>query len=281
AMARSQQHQVSMDMPSAEGAEGGPYKELGPPGALGLPGGEEGAGKSQEQGGGERIEEAVVFGVRTDQVELLAQMLRREEASNIALVAVHLKPDVQQSFLEALPSELRTAVLLKLGEVRFVEPDMILSLKDEIERRLQGAVGGTRKILEVMERSGPLERRRILHELEAKYPPMAQNVRSKILLPEDLVHLDDREFSLLVSSIGSEDWAAALWELPEEFKERVRGLLTEGAWKIVEQRMNVGRPPEARIDKAQQKILEIVHALVEEGKMNPPTPMGVGSLGVL
>ncbi|MBI4056491.1 MAG: hypothetical protein HY399_02980 [Elusimicrobia bacterium] len=270
-MAKAQVHQVSMEMPNIEsprlGAPG--YRELTGPGTLELPGSaREISGGEQESG--ERTEDAVVFGVRKDQVELLAQMLKKEEAGNVALVAAHLKPEVQHVFLDSLSSELRTQVLLKLGEVRFVEPDMILSLKDEIERRLQGAVGGIRMILEVMERAGPLEKQKILRELENRDPQMAQSVRAKILLPEDLIRLDEKEFSIFVSSVSSEDWAVALWELPQEFGDRVKSQLTEGAWKIIEQRMAIGRPPEVRIEKAQQKMMEVASSLMEAGKIHPP-----------
>ena len=79
------------------------------------------------------------FVVRPDQVEALADMLHKEDPDNIALVVEHLETGVRAQLLAALPAGLANRVLATMGRVRYVEPEVILNLKEELERRLAGS----------------------------------------------------------------------------------------------------------------------------------------------
>ncbi|MDE1977636.1 MAG: hypothetical protein KGI84_10310, partial [Elusimicrobia bacterium] len=139
-MARAQMQQITMDFrgPNAGAAESlpGPADDLAElekeePQRLGI-----------SQMGADISSEPVIFNVRAEQLEVLADMVKDEDPGNIAILAHHLPPELLQRFLKALPPEVTSRVMTSLFHPRFVEPEMIMSLKDEVERRLAGTIGG-------------------------------------------------------------------------------------------------------------------------------------------
>lgn len=267
AMARSQSQQITMEMRGAAG--GGPAGLLGTEEAPGTPG-----AKAKELEAAAEFAEAqeeVVFNVRPDQVEALADMLKKEEPANIALVASHLRPELRQALLKGLPADVAEEVMVSLGRVRYVEPEVIANLKDELERRLAGAVGGLGRLIEMVSASEMGERRRILDGLRAKDPELAEEVRRRVFLLEDLARLSRDEWSLLNSRIGYEDWAAALSDGPQSVVDALRQSMTEGAWKVLEQMIAAKTADAKTRAAAQEKVAKAVSDLVASGRMLNPS----------
>lgn len=270
-MAKVQQnHQISMEfgkagmqpgaeaaMPAALSAEGG--------GRLALPGRDFSEAAAEDSDA-----EAAVFNVKPEQVDFLVPMLVKEEPANIALVTAHLAPEVRRDFLGKLPPDVSSEVLAHMGKVRFVEPEVISTLKEELERRLQGAVGGVVKVLEILEQVNLKAKKEMIERLQAKNPELARQVRAKILLVEDLSRLPDREISILVSSIKIEDLSDAVWDLPGELKEKIKSQMAEKAWLAVEQTMKFSHPPEEKIEKAVENLLSAAIKLITEGRISNP-----------
>lgn len=271
-MAKVQQsHQISMEFGKG-GAPGG--QELGMTAVAELEGGERLAlpGRNSESSAGREPdeEERTVFNVRLDQVDFLIPMLAKEEPANVALVASHLNPDVRNEFLKRLPAEMSSEILMQMGKVRFVEPDVITTIKEELEKRLQGAVGGVVKVLEVLEQVSLRAKREILERLQQKNPELARQVRAKIMLVEDLAKLPDREMSILASAVKMEDLTDAIWHLPDDLKAKIKAQLADKAWQAIEQTMKFTHPPEDKIEKAVENLLAVAMGLIREGRISNP-----------
>ncbi|MFH1619426.1 MAG: FliG C-terminal domain-containing protein [bacterium] len=268
-MAKAQQsHMISMDF--GKGAAPAGLVE-GPSALPGLSheGGEK-AAQGMREDSSETEGEEVVFNVKANQVPFLVHILAKEEPANIALVTAHLAPEIRKEFLRALPAETASDVIANMAKVRFVEPDVISTLKDELERRLQGAVGGVTKVLEILENVNLRAKKEMLQRLEEKHPDIVREVRSRVLLVEDLGRLPDKDISLLVSSIKLEDLSSAVWEMPEALKEKIRGQMAEKSWQMVEQSMKYGAPSAAKTEKAQEDLVETAGRLIKEGRITDP-----------
>lgn len=261
----AQEHRLSMEV--GGGLEGGP-------GGLPVQGGAAAGGGllslGAEAAGPKEEADGAYFRVRPDQADLLAEALAKEDASNIALVASHLEPKVRQAFLEALPKEVRQETLLRLSKVRFVDPEVIATLREELERRLEGASGGRKYLLEFLDTSNTGVKREFLAALEKRDPGLAREVRRGVLLPEDLLKLAGRDWTLLALQLRPEDWATALWDLPPTFKSRLKEELTPNAWKAVEQKTSAGQPPRKQIELARERLLEAALALIRAGRIENP-----------
>lgn len=263
-MAKVQQsHQITMELGkgSAPGAEPGRPALSGPGVAAQAPGGEAGAGIGDGK---------IVFNVRPDQVHFLVNMMANEDPANVALVAGHLQQEVRTDFLKRLPPAFASEVIIHMAKVRFVEPEIITTLKDELERRLSGGVGGLDGALSAIESVSLRARASMLAEMAQKHPELAAEVRKRILMPEDLALLPDRDLSLMVGSVKVEEWAPALFELPEPVRHKIKGQMAEKTWAMIEQSMSYGTPSAEKMEEAMELIMSKTAEMIKDGRITNP-----------
>jgi len=266
-MAKVQQsHQITMDLGKGAGP-GGPDLP-----ALGLAGPAEPAGpaRDRQDSPGQPEDGDVVFNVRPAQVPFLVNMMVSEDPANVALVAGHLPADVRGEFLRKLPSSFASDVLISMAKIRFVEPDVIYTLKDELERRLGGTMGGLDGVLSALEGVTLSAKRGMLGELLKKQPELAAEVRKHILLPDDIALFSDRDLSLMVAAVKVEEWACALFDLPDAVRQKVKGQMAEKTWQMVEQSMSYGTPSPGKTEEAMENIMRAAAGLIKEGKIAWP-----------
>jgi len=264
-MAKVQQsHQITMEM-GKNGMPGG--AEQGLP-ALGgsseRPQAQDGENPAGGDGG------AVVFDIKLDKVPFLINMMINEDPANVALVAGHLVQEVRSEFLKKLPASFASDVIIHMSKIRFIEPEIITTLKDELERRLSGAVGGLDGVLNAIENVNLRAKRGMLAELSQKHPELAAEVRKYILMPDDLALFAERELSLVLSAVKVEEWATALFELPDAVRQKIKGQMAEKTWQMVEQSMRYGTPSQEKMEEAVERIMVTAAALIKEGRIANP-----------
>jgi flagellar motor switch protein FliG len=204
-------------------------------------------------------------------------MMTGEDPGNVALVAGHLAQEVRTEFLKKLPPPFASDVIINMSRIRFVEPEIIMTLKEELERRLSGAVGGVAGALEIIENVDLRSRMEMIAELGRKQPELAAELRRHVLLPEDLGKFSEKEISLLAGALKAEEWATALFELPAEVRTKLKAQMADRTWQMIEQSMSYGNPSREKIEEALGRVMAAAAAFIKEGKiLNPsdaPQPM--------
>ena len=265
-MAKVQQsHQITMDLGKGAvpgGAEAGAAAAAAPGGAAQIAGGEEGVAGAEGR---------VVFNVSLAQVPFLVNMMTGEDPGNVALVAGHLAQEVRTEFLKKLPPPFASDVIINMSRIRFVEPEIIMTLKEELERRLSGAVGGVAGALEIIENVDLRSRMEMIAELGRKQPELAAELRRYVLLPEDLGKFSEKELSLLAGALKAEEWATALFELPAEVRTKLKAQMADRTWQVIEQSMSYGNPSREKIEEALGRVMAAASAFIKEGKILNPS----------
>ncbi|HOW88943.1 MAG TPA: FliG C-terminal domain-containing protein [Elusimicrobiales bacterium] len=279
-MAKAQQsHQITMDvgkeLGGAQGSSGSENDPLRLAGGVSL-GVERKEGESGPGTDGEP--EKIIFNVKPDQVMFLVHLMGNEDPANIALVVAHLTMDVRSEFLKQLPPEISSDVLSHMAKVRFVEPDVINTIKEELERRLSGTEGGVHQVIEIMEKVNLRAKREMLEKLVQKDPETAQLVRRKILLPEDIGRLSERDLSILIADFKIETLAMALWDLPPSLKGLIQKQMAAKTWQMVEQTMKYGAPSRENAERAVEELVEQTLKLIKEGRISDPLSSGPAML---
>jgi hypothetical protein len=269
-VARSQDQQVSIDL----GGEGGG-------GQAGLPGlagpdaaGPEGAKKDAGKEGSPEESSRLTFNVKPEQAQLLAFMLSKEDPENIALVVYHLPDEVRGDLLFRLGKDLASKVILNLASVRFVEREMIEEIKQELEKRLESAIGGVDKAIEMIAPMRYTERKAMIKNFEAQNPALAAEIRSSMVFDEDLVALDEKGMGLVVSSIAVAQWGEVFPGLPEKLRARIKAMLPERSVQIIEQSMKYSATNPEKQEEALSKFMETISGMVKSGKLPRPAPAG-------
>ena len=278
-MAKVQQsHQITMDLGKSMGMPAGPegIGFAGPADVPDTPPGE----KEETDEHPEAEDGRMVFNVRLDQLFFLVELMNNEDPANVALVATHLPPEVRNRFLGMLPVETASGIISHMAKVRFVDPDIISTIKDELERRLSGASGGLQEVIEVLQQVGLRAKRDLLKKLMQNDPETARAVRRKIFLPEDLWLLSDRDMSLVIGNFKVETLSAAIWDFPQTMKDKIQTQMAEKTWKMVEQTLKYRTPTRESSEKATEELIESVLKLIKEGQITNPleseTPLLVG-----
>ncbi|MDE2290465.1 MAG: hypothetical protein KGL53_00165, partial [Elusimicrobia bacterium] len=257
-MAQAQAHQLQMDFGNEEAKEGEGE-------------GEEGEKKEEgEAAPPEPVAQKVVFNVGLHQIDTLLEILRGQEAENLALVAAHLKPEVRKAFLARLPTRLYSEVLVHLGAIKFIEPDVVQTVKDELERRLDSAVGGRRELLELIDQSDMKAKRELLTMLEMRDPELYSVVRARVLLFEDAAFLAPRDWSLVMGQVTLEQWSAALHDGEERVGEALKAQMLPKTWAILEQMIRGTHPTAQAVEAAQEQVAAVMMKLVVQGRIENP-----------
>jgi hypothetical protein len=272
-MAKAQQsHQITMDMGKGLGAAGA---GAGGGGIPGLPGSEKlelisGEKRGPDKGGEGGGQEDRFFNVRPEQVDFLVNLMSGEDPANISLVAGHLHDDIKSDFLRKLPPDLSAEVMASMAHMRFVEPEVIATIREELERRLSGAFGGVNKVIEALEKVSLKAKREMLEKLERRHPDVAREVRPHIFLAEDLAKFSEKDMSLVATAVKVEEWAMALWALPAQFKDKLKKQLTEKTWAMLEQTMKYGSPSADKTELAVEGVVTAALKLMNEGRISNP-----------
>ncbi|MCK5584024.1 MAG: hypothetical protein KAI33_09540, partial [Elusimicrobiales bacterium] len=270
-MAKVQQsHQITMDLGKESSGSGSGGVEGGEVAALPDIGRKQKEDLTPSESDEDDINKSIVFNVRQDQVVFLVNIMIKEEPANVALILTHLQPNIRAEFFKKLPPKFASDIMANMSKVRFIEPDTILTLKEEIERRLSGAVGGVPKVLEALEGVSLKSKKEMIDELRKNHPVVAAQVKKNVLLIEDLIFCSDKDLSLIISKIKTEEWASAMWDILDPLKERIRQQMADKTWQMIEQSMSYGSPSSERIDQSMEKIIETVFTLIKEGAVSNP-----------
>jgi hypothetical protein len=216
--------------------------------------------------------EALIFAIDAEQAAALGRFLATEDPSNIALVASHLRPESRAALLDALPPALAGQAVIELSRPRFVDPEAVMRLKDEVERRVRGMVGGPQQALEAVERAGEATKRAVIERLSMIDPALAPGLRRRALLMDDLIRLSEEDWDLLAAAVETEDWADALPGAPPELADRVRAHLPRDAWSAVERLSSSrGGTAEERA-RARERVIATAWSLMREHRIANPIP---------
>ena len=255
--------EVSIGFNNGEGPGGGQAELTGPEGAE--------AAKKEGAGAGAPEEPArLTFNVKLEQVPLLASMLKKEEPENISLVVYHLPDEIRGELLSSLGKDLASQVILKLATVRFVDKQMIEEIKEELEKRLDSAVGGVEKAVEMLAPMRYSEKKEMVLQFAAHDPKLAAEIRSVFIFDEDLLSLSEKDLGIVATSIPVVQWAEVFPGLTGALQGKIKKQLSEKSVQMIEQTMKYSAQNQRRQDEAMDKFMGIMAGLVKEGRIPKP-----------
>ncbi|MBT9258481.1 MAG: flagellar motor switch protein FliG [Clostridiales bacterium] len=212
---------------------------------------------------------------RTDPSQII-NFLQQEHPQTIALILSYLNPEQAGQVLSSMPAEKQSDIARRMARMDTTSPEMVR----EIEKVLQGRfaqlmtegsqrVGGVDTVVAVLNRVDRATERTILHSLEETDPELAEEIKRRMFVFEDLVLLDDRAMQRALREIDLQtDLPLALKVASEEVKTRILQNLSERARQHLEEAMSYLGPVRLKeVEEAQQRIVNAVRALEEAGEI--------------
>src|SRR5437763_1918074 len=110
-------------------------------------------------------------------------------------------------------------------------------MQDVLEQRLAGlaeapgdtVAGGVQPLVDILNRADAASGAAILESLETTDPELADEIRRRMFVFQDIVKLDDRAVQLLLREIDTKDLAMALKGTTDVVRQKVLGNLSERA----------------------------------------------------
>jgi flagellar motor switch protein FliG len=104
--------------------------------------------------------------------------------------------------------------------------------------------------------------------IENEDSDLADMIRQKMFIFEDLLSLDDRHFRDLLQNIDNQVLARALRTSSEEMKKKILGNLSQRASEMLQEDIEVMGPVKlSEVEEAQQEILRTAKRLESEGRI--------------
>jgi flagellar motor switch protein FliG len=199
-----------------------------------------------------------------------------EHPQVIALVLAHMTPDKASLLLSGLPTDIQADVAHRIAVMDRTSPQIIKAVESTLERRLSSMlqpsessrVGGLEPLVDIINRSDRSTERQIVEGLEALDPVLADEIKSKMFMFEDVTTLEDRSIQLVLREVDSAELALALKGVPDAVRDKITKNLSErAATNLIEEVELLGTVRLRQVEEAQQNIIRIIRRLEEQGQI--------------
>ncbi|WP_206518151.1 flagellar motor switch protein FliG [Rhodococcus sp. X156] len=223
------------------------------------------------------VEQPFKFLHDTDARQVL-NFITDEHPQTTALVLAHLPAPLASRVLAGLGADLQADVAHRIATMDRTSPDVIRQIEASLERRMvtqlgapsadQSSVGGLQPLVDIINRADPGTEKLIMEGLEARDPELAEEIRSRMFMFEDLLTLEDRAVQLVLRQVEASTLAVALKGMPIPVHTKVMANMSERAAETLAEEIELLGPVRvASVEEAQADVVRVIRQLEESGQI--------------
>ena len=204
----------------------------------------------------------------------LFNMIKGEHPQTIALILSYLPHEKSAEILNLLPEGDKADIALRIVTIGQVQDELIREVDEALKNDISKIGTATRKfdgveiLASILNEVGGDAEEGILSHIEKENSDLADRIRQKMFVFEDLLQVEDRSFREILQNVDNQGLAKALKTAPEELKEKIFNNLSERAADMLKEDMEIMGPVRLKeVEDAQQNILRITKKLEAEGKI--------------
>ncbi|MEA3320105.1 MULTISPECIES: flagellar motor switch protein FliG [Bacillaceae] len=214
------------------------------------------------------------FARKADASQIL-NFIQNEHPQTIALVLSYLEPTKSGQILSELPQELQADIAKRIAVMDSTSPEIINEVEQILERKLSTTVtrdytntGGIDSVVEVLNQVDRSTERTILDSLEIQDPELAEEIKKRMFVFEDIVTLDNMAIQRVIRDVENEDMMLALKVASEEVKEIVFKNMSKRMVETMKDDMEYMGPVRLKdVEESQSRIVGIIRKLEEAGEI--------------
>ncbi|NLJ80019.1 MAG: flagellar motor switch protein FliG [Firmicutes bacterium] len=214
------------------------------------------------------------FARKTDPGQLF-NFIQNEHPQTIALILAYLQPEQAGLILSSLPPELQVDVAKRLAKLERTTPEVLREIENTLEDRLSAfavddytIAGGIEVTVDILNLVDRATEKSILDTLEGDDPELAEEIRKRMFVFEDIITLDDRSIQKVLREVDSKDLALALKTASEEVASRIYKNMSKRAEEMLKEDIEYMGPVRLRdIEETQLKIVAAIRRLEETGEI--------------
>lgn len=202
--------------------------------------------------------------------------LQNEHPQTIALILAYLHPEQSALILGALPPEQQADVAKRIATMDRTSPEVIDDVERVLEQKLSSlvmgdytVVGGVEALVQVLNNADRATERSILEDLEVSDPELAEEIKRRMFVFENIVILDDRSIQRVLREVDlNHDLPLALKAASDEVKQKIYNNISKRAAEMLRENIEYLGPVRLRdVEEAQQRIVAIIRRLEESGEI--------------
>lgn len=211
---------------------------------------------------------------KTDPSQLL-NFIQDEHPQTIAMILSYLTPAQASMVIGALAPEKQADVAKRIAMMDRTSPDVIKEVERVLERKLSSLVnqdytivGGVDAIVNILNSVDRSTEKHIMESLEIEEPELADEIRKKMFVFEDILLLDDRAIQRVLRDVENSDLGIALKAANEEVQNVIFKNLSKRLAAMIKEDMEFMGPVRMKdVEEAQQKIVSVIRKLEDAGEI--------------
>lgn len=213
--------------------------------------------------------------VRKADPSQLLNFIQDEHPQTIALILAYLPPQMSSMVVSALAPEKQADVAKRIAQMDRTSPDVIKQVEKVLEKKLSSLVnqdytdvGGVDAIVAILNSVDRGTEKHIMETLEIEDPELADEIRKKMFVFEDILTLDDRAIQRVLRDVDNADLAMALKGSNEEVQNVIFNNLSKRLAVMIKEDMEFMGPVRMKdVEEAQQKIVNVIRKLEDSAEI--------------
>ena len=210
---------------------------------------------------------------RADPRQLLS-FISGEHPQVIAVVLAHLPSDKATIVLSGLDPDRQADVAHRIALMDRTSPESLEQLESALELKMGSVlqpmdfskVGGVDPLVQIINRSDRATERLIVEGLEARDPELAEEIKSRMFMFEDIVMLENRDLQQVLRQVDAAELAPAMKGVSDEVRDKITANMSERAAQTLVEDIDLLGPVLLRqVEEAQQKIILVIRRLEDAG----------------
>jgi flagellar motor switch protein FliG len=214
------------------------------------------------------------FARKAEPLQIL-NFIQNEHPQTIALVLSYLDTEQSSQILSNLPVNMQADIARRIATMDSTSPEIISEVEQILEKNLSTTVtqdytktGGIEAVVEVLNGVDRSTERTILDELEAIDPELAEEIKKRMFVFEDIVTLDNRSIQRVIREVDNEDLMLALKVASEEVQQILFKNMSQRMAESFKDEMEYMGPVRLRnVEEAQTRIVSVIRRLEEIGEI--------------
>ncbi|MDE7038153.1 MAG: flagellar motor switch protein FliG, partial [Lachnospiraceae bacterium] len=213
--------------------------------------------------------------IRKSNVKNLISFLQHERPQTIALVLSYADSDQASMVISELPKEKRIKVVEAIARMESASPEAIKVVEDSLKKRFDSilttdvtTIGGIDYIADVMNHMDRSNEKYIFDELGKTDEELAETIRKKMFVFEDIVSMDNRSIQRFIRECDVKDIVYALKGSDDNIKELVFSNVSSRMAESIRSDLEITVNVRLRdVEEAQQRIVGVIRRLEEAGEL--------------
>ena len=213
--------------------------------------------------------------VAVDDIEVLYGFIRREHPQLSALVLSYLDPKAASRLISLFDGAEQIDLARRIAALDRTQPEVLADVEEALRLKLNlfdkgGTLrtGGLESITSILNLTSRSVERTIIEGLEQSNADLAEEIKKRMFVFEDIVLLDRKVIAKLLGKARLSDFAIAMRGVEQKVADHILGACDETMKRdILSQREEMGPVRLTDVDAAQMRIVGVIRKMEQEGEI--------------